>query len=105
MIILRQKKFSLPLDLNPREMKLNKEAYNLPTTKEDLLYANNEMQNYIKSADPDAKNFRVKDMKTGKWRKGTQKDVDRILSHKALKEQHKALIYESKLNRIKLNDN
>lgn len=100
MIILRQKKFSLPLDPNPRKMKLNKEAYNLPTTKEDLLYANNEMQNYIKNADSDAKNFVVKDMKTGKWRKGTQKDVDRILSPKALKEQHKALIYESKLNRL-----
>lgn len=84
-------------------MKLNKEAYNLPTTKEDLLYANNEMKNYIDSANPDAEHFVVKDNKTKKWRKGTQEDVDRILSPKALKEQHKALVYESKLRRLNNN--
>lgn len=101
MIILRQKIYSqLPLDLDTTKHSYNSEVDNMETTKQDKDYANRLMREYIKSANPNAKNFRVRDMETGEWRKGTKDDVKRILSPEAKKAAYNGYIYESKLNRL-----
>ena len=97
MIILRQKIYSQrSLD----QQSYNSEVDDMETTKQDKDYANRLMREYIKSANPNSKNFRVRDMKTGEWKKGTKDDVKRILSPEAKKAAYNSYINESKLNRL-----
>lgn len=103
MIIIRQRNYSrpkLPLDLNTNNCVYNSAVDKMETTDEDIKYANRLLDKYKQNANPNSKNFRVKDMETGEWRKGTKEDVKRIISPEALSQAHKGYIYESKLNRL-----
>lgn len=87
---------------NKGKVRLDEDAANSPTTKEDIKYAKKGMKEYVKNTKnaPKAKHFRVLDKETGEWRDGTKEDAKKFLSPEALKAQHDALIYESKLNRL-----